>query len=62
MKRLVIRDYFHTIDHPPGTNYNKQQAEVEMAHLFNSLPHELKVLFHWIKNDRQQILQIFKNE
>jgi len=61
MKRPVIRDYHHTIDHPPGTNYNKTQAEIEMQQLFNALPHELKVMFHWIKGDRQQILQVFKN-
>jgi hypothetical protein len=59
MGRPVIRDYYHTIDHPPGTNYNKDQAENEMAKLFNSLPHELKVMFSWIKGDRQQILQLF---
>lgn len=60
MKRLVIRDYHHTIDHPPGTNYNKQQAEIEMHQLFNTLPHELKILFTWIKGDRQQIIQLLQ--
>jgi len=58
--RLVIRDYNHTIEHPPGTNYNKNQAEVEMQQLFNSLPNDLKVMFSLIKGDRQQILQMFK--
>lgn len=61
MKRLVIRDYHHTIAHPPGTNYNKQQAEIEMHQLFNILPHELKVLFTWIKGDRQQIIQLLQS-
>lgn len=61
MRRLVIRDYYHTIDHPPGTNYNKVQAETEMHHLFSILPNELKVMFNWIKGDRQQILQLLQN-
>lgn len=60
MKRLVIRDYHHTVDHPPGTNYNKTQAEIEMHQLFNVLPHELKIMFHLIKNDRQQILSVLQ--
>lgn len=62
MRRLVIRDYHHTIDHPPGTNYNKTQAEIEMQQLFNTLPHELKVMFHLIKNDRQQILSVLQGQ
>lgn len=61
MGRLVIRDYHHTIDHPPGTNYNKSQAEIEMSQLFQQLPHDLKVMFHWIKGDRQNILTLFKD-
>ena len=61
MRRLVIRDYHHTIDHPPGTNYNKVQAETEMHHLFSILPNELKVMFNWIKGDRQHILQLLQN-
>lgn len=61
MRRLVIRDYHHIIDHPPGTNYNKNQAEVEMHQLFNVLPNELKFLFSWIKGDRQQIIQLLQS-
>jgi len=59
-RRIVIRDYYHTIDHPPGTNYNKEQAEREMAAFFNSLPDELKLVIHWIKNDREQIVRLFQ--
>jgi hypothetical protein len=62
MRRPVIRDYYHTIDHPPGTNYNKTQAETEMMQLYQALPNELKVMFQWIKGDRQQILRLFQNE
>lgn len=58
--RAVLRDYNHTIDHPPGTNYNKTQAEKEMHALFDSLPNDLKMLFYWIKGDRLQIAKFFE--
>lgn len=48
-RRPVIRDYNFTIDHPMGTNYNKDVAEKEMHDLFNSLPEDIKLAFYAIK-------------
>lgn len=59
-KRHVLRDYSHTIKHPEGTNYNKNQAEEEMRALFEALPVDLKAFFYYIKADRQQISSIFE--
>lgn len=58
--RPVIRDYTHTISHPPGTNYNKEQAEVEMQALFNSLSPQLQSLFYAIKGPRNMLAQCFR--
>ena len=51
-QRPVIRDYLHTIDHPPGTNYNKAQAEQEMYSLYSVLPKDIQEAFSYIKGDR----------
>lgn len=59
MKRPVLRDYSHTVEHPEGTGYNKEKAELEMIDLFNSLPNNLKVLFLIIKQDREKLNLIF---
>lgn len=59
MKRPVLRDYSHTIEHPEGTGYNKEKAELEMIHLFNNLPDSLKILFLIIKQDREKLNLIF---
>lgn len=58
-KRPVLRDYNHTIDHPEGTNYNKDKAEGEMRDLYNALPDDLKAMFYYIKGDRNQIAKLF---
>lgn len=49
----VIRDYNHTIDHPQGTNYNKEQAANEMANLWMSLDDRLKVICSLIKGNKE---------
>jgi hypothetical protein len=54
-KRPVIRDYRYTIDHPPGTNYNKAQAEKEMYTLYASLPTDIQQAFRSIKQDKEQL-------
>lgn len=61
-RRPVIRDYAFTVDHPPGTAYNKNQAEQEMHDLFASLPDDLKQLFYYIKASRHQILNYFERK
>jgi hypothetical protein len=58
-KRPVIRDYRYTIDHPPGTNYNKTQAEKEMYTLYASLPTDIQQAFRSIKQDKEQLAQYY---
>ena len=55
MKRPVLRDYNFTIDHPPGTNYNKDQAEKEMHSLYAALPTDIQQAFRSIKQDKEQL-------
>lgn len=58
----VIRDYNHTIDHPPGTNYNKEVASKEMNELFYSLDDNLKNIIIKIKGSesmREQLSSYF---
>jgi hypothetical protein len=61
--RAIIRDYNHTIDHPPGTNYNKDVAGREMQNVCRTLDDELKTAFLLIKGgkyDREKLSQYFK--
>jgi hypothetical protein len=58
--RPVIRDYNHIIDHPPGTNYNKELASKEMLDLWNSLDEDLKEIVSYIKGPRENIAKFFK--
>jgi hypothetical protein len=60
MKRPVLRDYSHTIDHPPGTNYNKEQAETEMMDMYHRLPEDLQKAFRYIKGDRRYLALYYK--
>jgi hypothetical protein len=57
--RPVIRDYFHTIDHPPGTNYNKEIASNEMINLWNRLDTDIKECVSYIKGDREKLANYF---
>jgi hypothetical protein len=56
----VIRDYNHTIDHPMGTNYNKEKASEEMLDLWNSLDQDLKEIVSYIKGNRENIAKYFR--
>lgn len=56
----VIRDYNHTVDHPMGTNYNKEKASQEMLDLWNSLDQDLKEAVSHIKNQRENLVQYFQ--
>jgi len=58
--RPVIRDYNHTIDHPMGTNYNKEKASQEMLDLWNSLDEDLKEAVSHIKNQRENLVKYFQ--
>ena len=58
--RPVIRDYNHTIDHPRGTDYNKEQAGQEMYDLWISLEDDIKKIVSYIKGDREKISEYFK--
>lgn len=55
----VLRDYNHTIQHPPGTNYNKQQAEIEMHKLFSSVPEQIQTCMYIIKFEPHMLHRFF---
>ena len=59
MKRPVLRDYSHTIEHPQGTSYNKDQAEIEMRDLYLALPDDIKRAFSYIKTDRTKLYEYY---
>lgn len=56
----VIRDYNHIINHPKGTNYNKEKAASEMVDLWNSLDADIKDTISLIKGDREQLFKYFQ--
>ena len=58
-KRPVIRDYSHTIDHPPGTTYNKERAAKEMGELWQRLDDDMKIAISYIKGDRENLRNYF---
>ena len=58
--RPVIRDYGHTVNHPSGTNYNKEQASREMNILWNRLDKDMRIAISHIKGDREQLSNYFK--
>jgi hypothetical protein len=58
--RPVIRDYNHTVDHPPGTNYNKEVAANEMGILWNRLDDDMKQVISYIKGDREKLQNYFQ--
>lgn len=57
--RSVIRDYNHMIDHPSGTNYNKDQASQEMNVLWSRLDDDIKEAISYIKGDREKLVKYF---
>ena len=59
-QRPVLRDYNHTIDHPPGTNYNKEQGEKEMLELYQSLEEDIKEAFYYIKTDVNNLAKFYE--
>ena len=59
LKRPVLRDYSHTIQHPAGTNYNKEQAEWEMRSLYLSLPADIQEAFGYIKTDKTKLYKYY---
>ena len=59
MSRPVIRDYSHTIEHPPGTNYNKDQAAKEINILWQRLDDDIKEAISYIKGDREKLANYF---
>jgi len=58
-KRLVIRDYGHTINHPQGTGYNMQEAEMEMVDTYNSLNPNIQEAFRFIKGNYNYLAKYF---
>jgi hypothetical protein len=58
----VLRDYNHTIQHPRGTNYNKEQAEIEMHNLFITVPQQIHEAMYYVKFDRNKLANFFMQE
>lgn len=48
-QRLVIRDYAHTIQHPLGTQYNKQVASQELARVMTSMDDDILNIIRLIR-------------
>ena len=61
-KRPVLRDYHYTIDHPRGTNYNTQQAEIEMNALYNTLDDEVKKAFWLVKYNKDELARYYEEK
>ena len=61
LKRPVVRDYNFTIQHPPGTNYSKDQAEREMHQFYQTLSPDVKEAFSYIKGNPIGLLKYYKN-
>jgi len=59
MKRPVLRDYSHTVQHPLGTNYAKDEAEKEMMDLYKSLPKDIQEAFYYIKSDKDSLAKYY---
>ena len=60
MKRPVVRDYNFTVEHPPGTNYSKEQAEKEMYSFYETLEPDVKEAFGYIKGNHINLLKYYK--
>lgn len=56
-KRPVIRDYDHTITHPPGRGYSNQAATIEYNTFLGELDEELKPVLKAILTERQALLE-----
>ena len=61
LSRPVIRDYNHTIDHPHGTNYNKDVASNELNCLWSRLDDDIKEAISYIKGDREKLIKFFSS-
>lgn len=57
--RPVIRDYNHTVDHPAGTNYNKDIASTETNILMSRLDLDIREAIHYIKGNREKLVRYF---
>ena len=56
-KKLVLRDYNHTILHPKHTNYNKDLAEKELETTINELDDDIKSTIYYIRNYKKDKLK-----
>jgi hypothetical protein len=60
-KRLVIRDYNFTVDHPQGTGYGKEQAGAEMVELISKCSKEIQTAIHYIRFNKEQLSNYFRS-
>jgi hypothetical protein len=58
-RKYVIRDYNFEIKHPAGTGYKKEQAEQEMAEMFQKCNDLLKSVIYDMKMDHKALNALY---
>lgn len=58
-KRLVIRDYNYTVQHPQGTGYAQEEAYKEMQYLIEKCDHNLQTTIHTIRFYKDELVHYF---
>lgn len=61
-RRYVIRDYNYEIKHPAGTGYKKDQAEIEMAEMFQKCNDILKSVIYDMKMEHKALNALYNRE
>ena len=59
MKRLVLRDSNHLINHPRGTNYNMEIAQQQLEKFRVSIPNEINSIIDLIESNKKHA-EIYK--
>jgi len=60
LKRPILRNYNHTVDHPRGTKYNSTQAEKEMVELFHRCDPAIQRVILAIRNNKESLVEYLK--
>jgi hypothetical protein len=60
-KRLVMRDYEFTVDHPPGTGYMQNEAFEELGVLLSKCNPDLQNVIQAIRFDRNFLVNYFRS-
>lgn len=60
MKKPILRNYNHTVDHPQGTKYNSGKAEQEMIELFQRCDPEMQQVILAIRNHKETLVEYLR--